>query len=251
MDFCNRQAVSDVIEGKRVAIIGSGPGVLANEPGYIDSHQVVVRVNNYKTSLPAGFRTDVFYSFFGRSVRKTAEELNGDGVSLCLAKCPDAHCIDSEWHIRNGKMRGVDFREIYKERKGWWFCPTYVPSVDEFMRNFEILGGRVPTTGFSAILDVLSYKPASVYLSGFDFFQSKIHNVNEPWNRINPNDPIGHVPDGEKTWLAANMSRYPITVDTQLALALKGLVKPDQSVRRAAQIAQYRKMAALRRKVRA
>jgi hypothetical protein len=197
-------------------LVGSGPGCLENQPGFIDSHDLVVRVNNYKLFPETGKRTDIFYSFFGNSIRKRPEHLRRDGVKLCICKCPNAQFMDSEWHTRHKKMAGVDFRYIYRIRAPWWFCSTYVPSVAEFMSGFKLLGNHVPTTGFSALLDVLSYGPASVYMTGFDFFESKVHNVNEPHTLRNIGDPIGHVPNAERDWLAANIHRLPVTMDTRL-----------------------------------
>lgn len=218
--FCDRARVRRVFEGKRVAIVGSGPGVLDNAPSFIDSHEVVVRVNNYKLSPETGGRTDVYYSYFGDAIRKTADELKRDGVYLCMAKCPDAQFMESDWHAVRGKMRGVDFRYIYRNRADWWFCDTYVPTLDEFRAQFDLLGGHVPTTGFSAILDVLSYDPRSVYLTGFDFFASGVHNVNERWRPGDPSDPIRHRPDLELQWLAQNVASHPISVDRRLAALL-------------------------------
>lgn len=217
MRFLNRSEVRPWFEGRRVALVGSGPGVLGNQPGHIDGYDVVVRVNNYGLGPEAGRRCDVFYSFFGTSIKKTSAELYRDGVRLCMAKCPDAQPIESDWHRRNGKMMGVDFRWIYQRRAGWWFCDTYIPDTADFMRGFDLLGGHVPTTGFSAILDMLSFAPRELYLTGFDFFRSGLHNVRDPWRLKNTDDPIGHVPERELAWLVANAARYPITTDAALA----------------------------------
>lgn len=203
-----------------MAIVGSGPGVLRNELGFIDGHHVIVRVNNYKLSKPTGFRCDCHYSFYGTSIRKTAAELKYDGVTLCMVKTPPAHAIESEWHRVNGKMIGVDYRPHYERRKDWWFCDTMVPTVEEFLVLFDLLGQHQPTTGFAAIHDVLSFSPTSLYLSGFDFFLSGMHNVNECWRVKNLDDPIRHRPDLERAWLKANIKNYPITVDPLLARAL-------------------------------
>jgi hypothetical protein len=218
MRFCDRAAVQKVFEDRSVAIVGSGPGSLENPKGLIDSHDVVVRVNNYKLFPSTGFRTDVHYSFYGKSIRKTARELKRDGVKLCMCKCPNAKVMDSEWHERRGKLNGVDFRYIYEDvRKNWWFTDTYVPSIEEFMEHFNLLGGHVATTGFAALLDVLSHKPSRVYMTGFDFFSSGIHNVNERWRKLNPDDPIGHRPDAEQEWFRQNYDAYPITMDARLS----------------------------------
>jgi len=212
--------VRGVIGGKRVAIVGSGPGCLDNEPGFIDSHEVVVRINNYKLFSQTGRRVDVYYSYFGGAIKKTRYQLLDDGVKLCVAKCPNAQFMQSAWHRKNRKLNGIDFRMIYERRKGFWFCPTYVPTVEEFMSYFTLLGDHVPTTGFSALLDVLSCEPAEVFMTGFDFFDSGIHNVTERWRLQNVDDPIGHVPETERQWLAAHLSRYPITTDKRLTEAL-------------------------------
>lgn len=215
-NFVTFEEVAQRLRGKSVAVVGSAPSVLDNQEGFVDSHDVVVRANNYKLGIAQGVRTDVFYSFFGGSIRKTSEELIADGVKLCLCKCPDAKPIDSEWHERNNKQLGVDFRYIYKARADWWFCDTYVPTIEEFLVSFNILERHIPTTGFAAILAVLACEPRSVYLTGFDFFASGIHNVDEVWRPGDPMDPIGHRPDLESQWLRMNCSRLPLALDNHL-----------------------------------
>lgn len=203
--------------GRRVAVVGGAPTCLENPAGVIDSYDVVVRVNNYKVGSAQGFRTDVFYSYFGGSIRKTQAELLRDGVKLCMCKCPDAKPIESAWHVQHKKQMGIDFRYIYEARKSWWFCDTYIPTVEHFLDSFELLRRHIPTTGFSAILDVLQGGPAELYLTGFDFFESGIHNVNEAWRAGRKDDPIGHRPDLEWAWLAGESIRNPaIKLDAAL-----------------------------------
>jgi hypothetical protein len=214
--FCGPERLNDEFGGRSVAIVGSGPGCLENEHGLVDSFDVVVRVNNYKTGVAQGHRCDVHYSYFGNAIRKTAEELKADGVHLLINKCPDAFAIESDWHRMNNKMEGVDFRWIYEKRRDWWFCDTYVPPLEEFRAAFDLLGGHVPTTGFSAVLRVIESRPRSIFLTGFDFFSSRLHNVNEPWKPGNPNDPIGHVPEKEREWLRFLRKGYAITCDARL-----------------------------------
>lgn len=216
MRFLTWEQASSFIRGRRVVVVGSAPSVLENEPGFIDGHEVVVRVNNWKPGERQGRRCDVFYSFFGGSIRKTVDELVLAGVKLCWCKCPDAKPLTSEWHERMCKTAGIDFRYIYKRRAGWWPCDTYIPSADRFLRAYDMLGGHIPTTGFSAILDVLACDPGSVHVTGFDFFTSGLHNVDERWRPGDPSDPIGHRPDLERAWLARNASAYPITFDRRL-----------------------------------
>lgn len=216
MRFVTFEEASAYLRGKRVAIVGSGPSSLANVPGFVDSHDVVVRVNNYKVGDAQGWRADVHYAFYGSSITKDKTDLQRDGVKLCWAKCPDAKCIDSEWHASHGKLNGVDFRYIYRAREGWWFCDTFVPGVTMFLEKFELLDRHIPTTGFAAILDVLACEPKSTYLTGFDFFSSGIHNVDEKWKPGDPADPIGHRPDLESNWIKENRDHYPLSFDRKL-----------------------------------
>ncbi len=217
MGFIDFSAVVPWFNGKRVVIVGGAPSSsLNNEPGCIDGHDVVVRVNNYRTGERQGRRCDVFYSFFGGSIKKTVEELKADGVRLCMSKVPNSWPIASAWHVRNRKLNGVDFRYIYEARKDWWFCPTYVPGDLRFQASFGVLNRHIPTTGFAAILDVLDCCPSQLYLTGFDFFTSKLHNVNEPWRQGRSDDPIGHRPELELAWLRANVDRYPLALDAAL-----------------------------------
>jgi hypothetical protein len=222
MNFCDREKVRSLIEGKTIALVGSAPSSLDNEPGFIDSHDVVVRVSNYKLFKQTGYRADIHYSYYGNAVRKTKEELQADGVILCMCKCPNAKFMESRWHTLRNKLNGVDFRYIYEARKDWWFCDTYVPTTEEFMAQFNLLGKHVPTTGFSALLDILSYNPKSVYMTGYDFFTTPIHNVNERWRKVNNSDPIGHVPDAERLWLTRNIGNLPIIMDARLKKVIKG-----------------------------
>lgn len=216
MRFVEFNDVVDVLRGKSVVVVGSGPGCLDNARGVVDGHDVVIRVNGYKTGKLQGKRTDIHYSFYGNSIRKTAKELSSDGVKLCICKCPNSRPLKSAWHDQNGKQNGIDFRYIYSARARFWFCDTYIPDDVRFLSKVKILDGHIPTTGFAAILDVLECQPASCYLTGFDMFTSKLHNVDEAWKPGNAADPIGHRPDLEAGWLKANMGLHPITVDRRL-----------------------------------
>jgi hypothetical protein len=209
MNFVSLDKVRERLAGS-VAIVGSAPSCLDNEKGFIDSHDVVIRINNYKLIGGTGARTDILYSFFGSSVRKSVEELKSDGVKLCICKCPDSKFIESRWHEKHGKPEGIDFRPLYKRRKRWWFTDTFIPSTELFLEKFNLLDNHIPTTGFSCIYDVLKLgiRP---YITGFDFFTTKLHNVDELWRPGSLDDPIGHRPQKELEWLRQN--QYRMTVD--------------------------------------
>jgi len=220
VNFVDHQYLMTAFLGKSVIIVGSAPSVLENEPGFIDSHDVVVRVNNYKLSSKAGRRTDVHYSFYGTSIKKCRDQLKQDGVWLCMCKCPNSKFIESEWHKAHGKENGVDYRYIYENRKDWWFCDTYIPTTGAFLDYFNLLGQHIPTTGFACILDFLGLACKSVHITGFDFFSSKIHNVDEPWNPGNRSDPFRHMPRDECNWLRNNQKYRRLSFDKTLETLL-------------------------------
>jgi len=206
VNFVTFEDVANRFKGKSVAIVGSSPSCLKNENGFIDSHDVVVRINNFKTKgfeHRVGKRTDVFYSFFGSSVRKDRDDLSRQGVTLCMCKCPNSKPIQSEWHERNRRLTGIDFSYIYKNRNHWWFCDTYIPTTDRFVEMFSLLGNHIPTSGFSCVYEFL-LMDCDVYVTGFDFFSSKLHNVNEKWRPGRQDDPIGHSSERERNWFKEN-----------------------------------------------
>lgn len=222
MRFVDFDQVAEHLRGKAVAIVGSAPSCADHQQGFIDSHDVVVRINNFKTGPGQGYRTDVHYSFFGGSIKKESTDLKRDGVKLCICKCPNSKPLTSKWHERNRKVNGIDFQYIYRARANFWFCDTFIPDDARFLRKVALLDGRIPTTGFAAILDVLDCQPQSVYLTGFDGFTSRIHNVNEVWRPGDPADPIGHRPELELAWLKANAANYPLQFDEKICRILAG-----------------------------
>lgn len=223
MNFVSYSQVAEFFRGKRIAIVGSGPGSLDNEPGFVDGHDVVCRVNNFKCGPAQGERVDVHYSFYGTSINTRSEDLIERGCKLVICKLPNSQPIESEWHRKNGKLVGIDYTYIYRARANWWPCPVFIPDDARFLAKFELLGKHQPTTGFAAIMDVLEAEPAEVYLTGFDFFTSGTHNVNEPWVRKNEDDPICHRPDLEAIWIRENASTYPLKFDRRLAQALSSV----------------------------
>lgn len=204
MLFSEFKTASKMFRDKRVVVVGTAPSCLDNNREDIEKYDVIVRVNNYdlsEYSRQIGRRTDVYFSFFGSSVHKTVEQLKSEGVRLCMCKLPNCKLLDSKWHERNNKPYGVDFRYVYKKRKDFWFCPTFVPLREHFEILFNKLGRHMPTTGFNAVHDVFLSKPKELYITGFDFFTSRKHNINQMWRSKNHDDPYKHEPERERKLL--------------------------------------------------
>ena len=182
MQLISNEELTNILAGRRVVILGSAPSVLKNNGDFIDNFDIIIRLNNYKIygyRSHVGSRTDIYYSFFGKSIKKTNEELKEDGTRWIMCKYPNANFTAHN----GGKIEpGIsdNCKWVYDFRRDWFKLPTWIPTIKQFKKNFDLLN-RIPTTGVSCILDVLKFKPKSIYITGFDFFDSMIHNTNEAW----------------------------------------------------------------------
>jgi hypothetical protein len=138
-------------------------------------------------------------------------------VGLCIAKYPNDVYLAR--HPNSNKTYPVDYRHIYRARASWWFTPVYVPDLTEWAAKIQVLNCN-PTTGFSALIDILAANPAELYLTGFDFFQSKQHELNRPWRPVLTSDPLAHQPQREFKWLRQNLGQ-PITLGPDMEDYLK------------------------------
>ncbi len=208
MYLLTRNDLAEQFAGKRVVVVGSAPSCLHNTKEEIEDYDEIVRVNNYKTkgydkrgrwydyTEKVGERTDYHFSFYGGSIRKTQEDLKGIKAHLC--KCPNDECHVTSWHIRNRQKQGGDFRPLYRRREGFWIAPVYIPNLDDYLKLFDRLGRHVPSTGLYAIYELMLARPKELYITGFDFMTSILHNVDERWLKGRQDDPIKHDWEGEK-----------------------------------------------------
>jgi hypothetical protein len=205
----------ETFKGKRVAIVGSAPSALKNDAQYIDRYDEIVRINNFKTvgtdlkgrdydfRPQVGYRTDWHYSFYGGSIRTSHKELEGIKGHLC--KCPNEEIVHlTEWHKMRKLEKGCGWAWIYRKRKDYWIAPLYIPTKAHYLECFDMLGQHVPSTGFACLWEFASMPVKEMYVTGFDFFTSGVHNINEKWNKGMSDDPIRHLPEKEraifKTW---------------------------------------------------
>jgi hypothetical protein len=233
MNLLTQADLVNIFKGKRVVIVGSAPsGRELNTKDKIESYDEVIRVNNYKTkgvdlkgrpydfSRELGIRTDYHYSFYGGSIRKTAEDLKGIKGHLC--KCPNDDCHVTDWHRERNQQQGGDFRPIYRRRKDFWIAPVYIPEKDHYMKLFDALGNHVPSTGFACIWELLQCQCKELYVTGFDWMTSRLHNVDELWRPGNQDDPIKHVWDEEVKLMRRWVFEYPeLEIDSKIRELVK------------------------------
>lgn len=222
--------VRDYFKGKRVCVMGSAPSCLDNVGSDIDGYDSVVRVNNFKIvgfEDKVGTKCDVHYSFYGNSIRVNFDYLKLLGVKLHMCKCPNgepyAGIYDYAWHRKHAKGDyGYNFEYIYKLRNGKWIAPVYIPDISHYLQLFNFLGCASPTTGFAAIWELIQCELKELYITGFDFFTSKMHNVNEHWRAGKPDDPLRHEPEREREHVRQWSQLPHVRIDNRLKELFNG-----------------------------
>jgi len=172
----NYKQLINYIQNKKLLIVGGGPSASNKLKKWYDSFDIVVRLNNYK--MVNSDRTDIYFSYFGRNIKKTKEELLKNGVKFLINKCPNENVTELD---ANDKIQMHDYRWIYDLRKDWWFKPLISLTKEELLYQIDLLDGYMPTIGLSAILFFIKYIKI-IHIIGFDCFQSGIHNLNEKWD---------------------------------------------------------------------
>jgi hypothetical protein len=76
------------------------------------------------------------------------------------------------------------------------------------MKAFRLLHYHVPTTGFACLWEMFQLPIKQMYITGFDFMTSNIHNMDEKWNPGRQDDPVRHMHSVEadivKEWARGN-----------------------------------------------
>lgn len=164
--------------GKSVLLLGSAPSVINLKPEFMESFDIIVRVNNYR-NFNSCTRTDVFYSMMGGSIKKTCAELKKDGVKFIFCKNPFANVqvLNSDGSINY--LESQDMRKVYLVRKHWFELPYYIQS-EKNWRWITAKIGKICTTGLAALVDIVRYLPNRVHMAGYDFFSSGMHNIDIP-----------------------------------------------------------------------
>lgn len=162
-----RKQYRDYLDGKRVVIVGPAPSVVGSNQGtIIDSYDIVVRLNK---ALPIphglkndiGTRTDVLYNCMNPSPECGGEIktdiLTENGVKFLVAPYPPT----------TGYRFGADI-ENYLKLNGQKvpFCHFDQKLFADLLKEIKL-----PNTGISAIIDLLSFNIKELYITGFTFFK--------------------------------------------------------------------------------
>lgn len=209
--------LSNFIRGKNVVILGSSPSVLNNNASHIHSFDTICRVNGtdadtYRYQKQIGTRTDIHYSFYGSSIARSADALKKEGCKMLVSKIP--YCNFTE-HYTYGdeERRGVLNFNKYFDNFRFSGIRLYLPHTWDLIEECKIVN-RMLTSGVSGIRKILSYHPKQLYITGFDFFESKTHNVSQPWKNGNG----GHKTESEREYVKKlyNENKNVIIIDDTL-----------------------------------
>lgn len=211
-------ALADMdVDGARIAIVGNAGYLSEQSQGeHIDGHDVVLRMNNFRTTgfeHAVGSKIDVYMSNF------YVPDIDFTNPDIQRARW----IVSSRPNIfRKPKTYSLDLR--YGEHLTDGLCRlgaqcAYVPSLS-YIRGLTGRLQNTPTTGTMAILfatDVLLAKAASLYITGFSFFEGNTHyfrNSNSDLQRF-------HNVTSEKTVLAehlrAHLDAGRVTLDPTVA----------------------------------
>lgn len=159
---------------KSVVVLGSAPCVVNAGATYLSEFDVIVRVNDYKIYNDCN-RVDVHYSYWGRSIKYS---MSHSGGAVVMCKYPNA-VFKSKKYVAG---HSGDLRDVYamRAREMRDDMIMYIPHIDDFLSNYNLVGA-IPTTGVSAVLDVLRFNPRKLHAAGFDFFVSGRHNISDVW----------------------------------------------------------------------
>jgi hypothetical protein len=151
----NDDYLKNLLAGKKVVVTGSSKSVMLNEPNFIDSFDLVVRINHQwpitvdKEIL--GERMDLLYHCCSgvESVQKLfTDDFNPKWVGFGDGAITESHILENYL-----KGRGdIRYERIYEVQKRW---------------RSEI--GSLPQTGFLAVLHLLEFDIAELYMTGLTF----------------------------------------------------------------------------------
>jgi Glycosyltransferase family 29 (sialyltransferase) len=162
------------IQGASLAIVGNA-GYLArlDQGPFIDGHDLVLRMNNFRTNGfegQVGRRCDIFISGFCHDVDLRRPELRAARYIVSSIPANFRKLPDLKIHTRGGEWITAGLLALGRRA-------AYAPDVTGFAGHVTSIG-RYPTTGATAILLALEQLASTcprVFITGFSFFEGPTH----------------------------------------------------------------------------
>lgn len=169
------------LENKRVAIVGPAASIKnSNKGGYIDDHDIVVRLNYSKIDnvVDTGQKTDIIYYDGGMDSNRfnTYLELNPKTI---VCTYPETEWFFNERCKSNVSSLKEHFNSIVVDPK------IYNGLKDQLNKNATTNVVR-PNSGLIAIVDLLNSKLSELYIIGLDFYRTAyLDSQPDGWGKMN------------------------------------------------------------------
>lgn len=174
------QHLLDLVENKKVVIVGPSPQMIGSQTGpLIDSYDVVVRVNYFQTpnnlKIDYGSRTDIMFHNFGTpwmpALNDLIETYPEDFRKIKLLGCPVIKSDHSELNYLSWSDDYVSAVVKNSESVNSNKVPFYWIGVPEYKRIFKEVGCE-PYSGPLVISILLSLPIAELFITGFTFYKN-------------------------------------------------------------------------------
>ncbi len=153
--------MDNYLKGKRVALVGPAKSIEGSNNGaYIDSHDVVVRLNHAKIGNPldSGTRTDIIY-YDG-----SYHDYGDTKLKYLVCSYPP-----SEWFFNE---RCLETCHVY----GYTYLNKHEIIDSDLYSNIKTSlnenNKSRPNTGLIAMVDLLNYDIDSLFITGLDFYRT-------------------------------------------------------------------------------
>lgn len=157
---------------KSVAVVGNAGYLSEMAQGpWIDSHDLVIRMNNFQISgfeTQVGTRVDVFVTNFFTDIRYERPELRE--AKYIVASVPN-----NFYKLRRHRIHHRHAEHIVAGLQSMRRTDVFVPQWGVFF-DWVRQWGSFPSTGMMATLFALNFlKWEKLYMTGFSFFQNSLH----------------------------------------------------------------------------
>lgn len=206
----NDLAADSLLRGATIALVGNAGYLAETQQGeFIDSHDIVIRMNNFRTSgfePCVGRRTDVFLTNFWEDIDFVSPD--AAGARFVASSMPN--------NFRTVRRRGVALRHgpmITAGMRKMGRREVFVPPLEWFLQRISQIG-RYPTTGGVGVMLAVEHLLASarsLYITGFSFFEGRNHYFSQ-----REKDTANHNVDREKQLLGELL--LPLTASKRVTL---------------------------------
>lgn len=207
------------LSNKSIAIVGNSGYLLQNKYGkLIDSHDLVLRMNNFITTgyeESVGKKFDIYICNFFRDINF---ENIAHTPNIIISSVPN-----NFFKNENGHLTSFHSKEITNGAKKLAQKKIFSPRTSSYKKYADNLGSK-PSTGLMAIIlakEILSPIAKNIFITGFSFFQGKNHYFSNQPADTRTHSPEGEIKFAKKLILESEASN--ISTDKTLEAILKSI----------------------------